>query len=172
MVERLNNMDGVQVTGAALLDGTRKIDKVAQSGIKGTAMVVQSGIKGMTVVARNGIDLMSGMATTEKLNSTEGAVRSGIKGVGVRTIPGREVGAANVAMDRAAPRGTEIMASTDEVVQNGIGLLIDMVVLGEIWNGVEVAARNGIELMSIGDMIRTEKIEGVEIMAMKDVVTR
>jgi hypothetical protein len=126
----------------------------------------------MTVVARNGIDLMSGMATTEKLNSTEGAVRSGIKGVGVRTIPGREVGAANVAMDRAAPRGTEIMASTDEVVQNGIGLLIDMVVLGEIWNGVEVAARNGIELMSIGDMIRTEKIEGVEIMAMKDVVTR
>jgi len=50
-----------------------------------------------------------------------------------------------------------------------------MAVLAEIWNGVAVAARNGIEIMDGVETIRTKIIDGVaqeEIMAVMDVATR
>ena len=78
-------------------------------------------------------------------------------------------------MDRAARSGTEIMASMDGAGQNGRGLLIDMAVLAEIWNGVVVAVRNGIEITGGVDTIRTKMIGGVaqdKIMAVMDVATK
>ena len=79
-------------------------------------------------------------------------------------------------MAKAAQRGIEIiMGSTDGVGQNRIDLLIDMAVLAEIWNGVAVAVRNGIEITGGVDTIRTKMIDGVaqdEILAVMDVATR
>ena len=78
-------------------------------------------------------------------------------------------------MAKAAQRGTEIMVSTDGVGRSGIGPLIDMAVLAEIWNGGEVTVRNGIEIMGGVETIRTKIIERVaqeEIMAVMDVATK
>jgi hypothetical protein len=79
-------------------------------------------------------------------------------------------------MAKAAQRGTKvIMASMDGVGQNGIGLLIDMAVLAEIWNGVAVVVRNGIEITGGVNTIRTKIIGGLaqaKIMAVMDVATK
>jgi hypothetical protein len=93
IVEGLNNMDevarpGIEITGAAVPVGTRDIDRVARSGIKGVSMVIKRGIENMAGVTRNGIELMTGIALRERLNSTDGVAQSGIEiiGVEVRTI--------------------------------------------------------------------------------------
>ena len=72
-VQMLNRTDrvignGVEIMGGAVPVGTKAMDRIDK--------VAQSGIKGMDTVARNGIDLLTGIVGAEMLNSMDGVVRT------------------------------------------------------------------------------------------------